>query len=178
MTTRRLLWGITSRGIAGGAIAGLLLGAMYGVVLAVYSLASDSYLFGARSGEYLIGNVAIIGIGGFVGGLAGFGLGFFLGLVGGFFLGALTRWFFFAKERLTRYVLLVRVAALGFGLIGAPLAIVGLEILRSGLFGGRWAFSITLVYHIIPGLIGGFAAMLVGGRIARWYEKEIRKQSL
>lgn len=176
MTTRRLLLSMTWRGIAGGAIAGLPLGAIYGVALAIYSLASDSYLFGARSNEYMIGNIAIIVIGGFVGGLAGLASGTFLGLIGGLLLGMLTRLFFSMKTS-TNYITIVRSAGLVFGMIGASLVITGFEILRWQLFGGRWKFSITLVYHIAPALIAAFAAMFVGGRIARWYESELQKQS-
>jgi hypothetical protein len=165
------------RGIAGGSVFGLLLGAIYGAILAVYSLASDSYLFGTRSNDFLIGNILIIGVGGFVGGLAGLGLGLCLGFVGGAILGTLTRLFFYSKITSTGYITFVRVAGMLFGIIGAPLGVIGFEILRSQSFRRPWTLSITPVYHIVPALIAGFAAMFIGGRIAHWYENEMRKQA-
>lgn len=176
MTTRNMLWGMTWRGTVGGAIAGLILGAIYGAALAVYALASDSFLFGARSNELLIGNIVLIGIGGFAGSLVGLVMGSFLGLIGGISLALFTR-LLFAGKTSPSYVTIVRLAGLIFGIIGAPLVFMGFEILRTALFGGRWTFSITLLYHIVPALIGGFAAMFVSGRIARWYENEVQKKS-
>ncbi len=177
MTTRRLLSNMMWRGIAGGAISGLLLGAIYGAALAVYALASDSFLFGARGSDFFLGNILIIVVGGFAGGLAGLGTGSCLGLVGGVILGMLTRLFFDSGRTWTGYTTFVRLAGMVFGIIGAPLVVIGVEMLRSQSFGRPWTFSITPLYHIVPALIGGFAAMLVAGRIARWYENELQKQS-
>jgi eukaryotic-like serine/threonine-protein kinase len=128
---------------------GVLAGAAYGGIYGTALFPGMGTMFGA-----------------YVGGLAGFPVGFANGL----FVGICTRlWYFpLRNPRLHRRIV---------GLLSTLLITVG-SLIRFAILNNVPAnlFLNAVLSYVAPGLIAGLSMGLISQRIARWYERESRRQ--
>ncbi len=176
MSTPKLLFNFIWRGGAWGtlfgAVGGAGVGAWTGVALLALGLTQTDAAFTSADiarGIFAMLFFALIGSG--VGSLFGLPTGFFLGLMGGGVIGAVTRAFFYPLQNAHLYRVIVASISAIFGALGSLSAFAA--ILQ--FYARRAVFAESLAFFSVPALIAGACAAFVGGRVARWYERQSDK---
>ncbi|HEY9833874.1 MAG TPA: serine/threonine-protein kinase [Stenomitos sp.] len=148
VTTIELLWNALWRSTAMGIFAGAAYGGIYGTGI----FPGMGTMFGA-----------------YFGGLAGIPVGFANGL----FVGICTRlWYFpLRNPRLHR-----RVVGLLSTLLSTAGGLIGFAMLNPGSSSMFANVSMSVALWVAPALIAGLSMGLISQRIARWYERQSRRQ--
>jgi len=148
-----LVWGITWRMLAWGAISGATLGCAYGLLVLIIADVPSNYVLA----------------GPFVGSLVGGMLGLVLGLLDGLALSAITQFALHRSANLTDYRTLIgRVNLLLTG-SGALVGFAGFSTFI-GMTGIWW-----LVYMVITTAIAMIMAWIASIRVANWVDRTIAK---
>ncbi len=160
MTTLKLLWGMTWRGAAWGALCGTVLGAA-SQILGTYIERFWNFAIGDRLyftlDLFSDDRTAII----LIAGLFGF-QGLFASLIGGLSLGSLARLFFFARKNGQEYARRMKVLGAVWGVIAALLStsILGMSLIDPIVWIITVVFAVTTMFSMYQAI--------------RWYENEMK----
>ena len=181
MTTRKLLWGMTWRGMALGTEYGAVLGFLYGllILLLVFGLSS---IFPSPPPTQIVGeqieldaSVFFIGtlLSSFAGFVVGISTGLTIGLIGGVSCGIVTRLFFLPLLDPKRYYCITQTLGSLYSSVGTSICIF-LFFRPTGMDQNTFDFG-HLVIVFVSALISGICGILISRRIAQWYERESAK---
>ena len=174
MTTGRLLWGTTWRGGVWGAVAGLILGAIYGpmlvVILTALDIVKQTTPLDAKSVTDAAG-LALVGA--IIGALFGLPTGVFAGVMNGLAIGILTRLFFAPLKNPVAYRWGIAVVSAVFTGIAGALGLVVILLLIGAVLDPQ----LLLLTIPIPAITASIAAAFLSILITRWYLKENAKMS-
>ena len=148
VTTIELLWNAVWRSTAMGVVAGAAYGGIYGTAL----FPGIGTMFGA-----------------FLGGLISIPVGFANGL----FIGIWTRLWHFPLRNPRLHRRIVGLISTSLGTVGGLIGFAILKVSPSDLFANP---SMFVAFLVAPALIAGLSMGLISQGIARWYERESRRQ--